>query len=137
MIHADPRSLVLRVDHVSFLVRDLHTALRFYVDALGCNQVERPDLGFPGAWLRAGDSIEIHLVTPLPDVDAGRPPKQPAGNANHVAFAIADHADALHRLRSLGVDVREGDVGIRQLFVQDPDGNVIELIERSTTKQRP
>jgi glyoxylase I family protein len=123
-------SLGRRVDHVSFLVRDVELALRFYVDVLGCRLVARPDLGFAGAWLGTGDSIEIHLVTPADGVDAGRPPGAPTGMANHVAFAIADHEATLAELRGLGLDVREGDVGIRQLFVQDPDGNVIELVER-------
>lgn len=30
-----------------------------------------------------------------------------------------------------GLGWRESDVGIRQLFVPDPDGNVIELVERA------
>jgi glyoxylase I family protein len=123
-------ALALRVDHVSFLVDDLTRALEFYVDTLGCEEIDRPDLGFAGAWLRVDGSVDVHLVTRRFGVDTGMPPALPTGFANHVAFAIASHCDALAALRARGLDVREGDVGIRQLFVQDPCGNVIELIER-------
>jgi glyoxylase I family protein len=117
------------VDHVSFLVRDLEGALAFYCGVLGAEPVPRPDLGFPGAWLRIGGS-EVHLITPDMGVDPGRPPGVPSGFANHVAFRIDDHDAVLARLRHLGLDAREGTVGIRQIFVQDPAGNVLELIER-------
>jgi glyoxylase I family protein len=123
--------LARRIDHVSFLVHDLATAVEFYVDVLGCEEIERPDLGFPGAWLRVDGAVDVHLVTPVVNVHAGTPPAVPTGLANHVAFAIDNHTDALVALRARGLDVREGDVGIRQMFVQDPSGNVIELIERT------
>ena len=117
------------VDHVSFLVHDLEGALAFYCDVLGCEPLPRPDLGFPGAWLRLGGS-EVHLITPDAGVDPGRAPALPSGFANHVAFRIDDHDAVLARLRGLGLDAREGTVGIRQIFVQDPAGNVVELIQR-------
>jgi glyoxylase I family protein len=117
------------VDHVSFLVRDLEGALAFYCDVLGCELLPRPDLGFPGAWLRLGGS-EVHLITPMDGVDPGTAPDTPSGFANHVAFRIDDHGAVLGRLRRLGLDACEGEVGIQQIFVQDPAGNVLELIER-------
>jgi glyoxylase I family protein len=122
-------ALALAVHHVSFLVDDLNAALGFYVGVLGCEEVARPDLGFPGAWLRLGGAVQVHLVTRWGDTDTGTPPGEPSGTANHVAFAVASHAEALRRLRSRGYDVREGDSGITQMFLQDPSGNVIELIE--------
>ncbi len=124
--------LASRVDHVSFVVTDLDAALPFYVDILGCERIERPDLGFPGAWLRIDDT-EVHLVTPVAGIDTGTPPPRPTGIANHVAFSVANLADARAELRAHGLDPKESDVGIAQLFVQDPSGNVIELIERATS----
>jgi glyoxylase I family protein len=114
---------------VSFLVRDLDGALSFYCDVLGCEPLPRPDLGFPGAWLQLGGA-QVHLITPMDDVDPGTAPETPSGFANHVAFRIDDHDAVLARLRGLGLDAREGTVGIKQIFVQDPAGNVLELIER-------
>ena len=40
------------IHHVSINVRDVDAAIRFYVDLLGMQQIERPDRGGPGAWLR-------------------------------------------------------------------------------------
>ena len=125
-----PTIVARAFDHVSFVVADVEAALDFYVGVIGCELVDRPDLGFPGAWLQVG-LVQIHLVTPIAGVDPGRPPTAPTGNANHAAFTIDNHGAALEALRSVGVDVREGTVGIRQLFVQDPDGNVIEPVERT------
>ena len=36
--------------HTSFPVRDLARARRFYGEVLELDEIERPDLGFPGAW---------------------------------------------------------------------------------------
>ena len=48
--------LARRLSHVSFAVRDLERAMRFYRDLLGLEPIPRPDFGFPGAWLAAGDA---------------------------------------------------------------------------------
>jgi glyoxylase I family protein len=122
-------TLARGLDHVSFVVDDLDGSRGFYRDVLGCDEIERPDLGFPGAWLRLG-AVEVHLVTPRDGVDTGTAPRRPTGFANHVAFAIDDLAAARSLLEAHGIRVQASDVGIPQLFVQDPSGNVIELIER-------
>jgi glyoxylase I family protein len=119
-----------RFDHVSLLANDLEVSLRFYVDVLGFEQTARPDLGFPGAWLRLG-SLNLHLVTPMPDADPGAPPGQPTGFANHLALAVSDYEKTFAALRRAGYDVRGSDVGIAQMFLQDPAGNVVELVERA------
>src|SRR5438105_4496935 len=36
--------------HSGVTVRDLERSRRFYGDLLGLKEVDRPDLGFPGAW---------------------------------------------------------------------------------------
>jgi glyoxylase I family protein len=122
--------LVSAFDHVSLLVDDLGAARQFYVDVLGCQEVPRPDLGFPGAWLAVGGTACIHLLALEGSQDAGSRPAEPTGFAYHVALSVDDLARARRRLTALGYDVREGQSGITQLFLQDPSGNVIELIER-------
>ena len=48
--------------HVALCVADVPEALKFYVDVIGCEQrSDRPDFGFPGAWLDAGTQ-QIHLM---------------------------------------------------------------------------
>jgi catechol 2,3-dioxygenase-like lactoylglutathione lyase family enzyme len=61
-------SEIMGIHHASLLVADTARALAFYRDLLGLAVIaERPDLGFPGAWLRVG-SQQIHLLElPSPD----------------------------------------------------------------------
>jgi glyoxylase I family protein len=110
------------VHHVSLMVRDLAAARRFYVEALGLEEIPRPPFPFPGAWLRSG-AQEIHLIE-----EPGFEP--PAGQ--HFAFR-ASGLDALReRLTARGVEVR-GPIDVpgagRQAFLKDPTGNLIELNE--------
>jgi catechol 2,3-dioxygenase-like lactoylglutathione lyase family enzyme len=116
-----------RVDHVSFAVRDLGRSLAFYRDVLGLEPIARPDLGVPGAWLRAGDA-QVHLIEVPADFDAGTPPPALNPLAGHAAFAIDDYAAALATLERHGLEVLALGASAGQMWVKDPDGHVIELI---------
>ena len=111
------------IHHVSINVKDLDTALRFYVELLNLELLERPDLGFPGAWIRAGEQ-EIHLL----GIDSGEPVKE-----QHFAFAVND-AQAIHRaLQANGyspTDIRDIPNICRQFFTHDPSGNMVEFNQR-------
>jgi len=112
--------------HASFPVRDLERARRFYGEVLGLEEIERPDLGFPGAWFRVGDA-QVHLLVTPPGVDVGAPPAALSPLAAHTAFAIDDYARVLAALEAQGFAVLGTSVEIGQMWVQDPDGHVIEL----------
>jgi catechol 2,3-dioxygenase-like lactoylglutathione lyase family enzyme len=118
--------LARRLSHVSFAVRDLARAMRFYRDLLGLEPIPRPDFGFPGAWLAAGD-VQIHLIEVPAGTEVGTPSPVLTPIANHTAFVVADHADTVARLRGLGLEIVDGGA-MGQSWVQDPDGNVIEFI---------
>lgn len=114
------------MSHVSFPVRDLERALAFYRDVLGFRPIPRPDLGVPGAWLQAGDA-QVHLIQRFPGVALGEPPPSLNPAAQHVAFAVDDYDAALAALRRHGIEALETSVALGQMWVQDPDGHVIEL----------
>lgn len=115
------------VHHISFAVTDLARSQAFYGDVLGLEPIERPDLGLPGAWYRAG-ATEIHLIQTPEGVDAGRPPDKLSPIANHQAFAIEDYRAAAEALRGHGLELVETGPERGQMWVADPDGYVIELI---------
>ena len=48
--------------------------------------------------------------------------------AQHIAFRIDDYPAAAERLHALGMEVLESGPSAGQMWVQDPDGHIIELI---------
>jgi len=120
--------IATRVHHISFAVRDLAAARGFYEDLLGLEAIPRPELGIPGAWYRSG-ACEVHLIETPAGAPAGAPPRGPLSPlANHQAFAIEDYAKVRDALRARGVEVLETSPERGQMWIRDPDGNVIELI---------
>lgn len=113
--------------HVSFSVRDLDRARAFYENVLGLEPIERPDFGFPGAWLQAAD-VQVHLIQVPADFPGEARSGRPNPMENHTAFAIDDYEKVVGELRSRGADVLETSAEVGQMWVRDPDGNVIELI---------
>jgi glyoxylase I family protein len=111
----------LGVHHVSINVADVDAALTFYVEHLGLvARTDRPDFGFGGAWLDAGEQ-QLHLIeAPVPD-DRGQ----------HLALRVADLDAAIAELRADGTTVSDASpVGSgRQAFLHDPSGNLVELHE--------
>ena len=113
--------------HASVIVADLERALAFYHGVLGLElNPNRPDLGYPGAWLRIGQQ-ELHLLQlPNPDPSHGRPAH--GGRDRHVALRV-DDLDALGQaLEQAGVAYGRSRSGRAALFCRDPDGNAVEFI---------
>jgi catechol 2,3-dioxygenase-like lactoylglutathione lyase family enzyme len=116
------------VNHVSFPVGDLERSLRFYRDTLGLVPIPRPDLGaLGGAWLSAGD-VQVHLIVTPEGADVGRTPAATNPLAAHTAFAIDDYGATKAALEAAGIAVAGLGAEAGQMWVQDPDGHVIELI---------
>jgi len=121
--------LVRAIDHCSLIVADTDKALEFYVGILGLVLDEsRPDLGYPGAWLRVADS-QIHLLElPNPDAIENRP--EHGGRDRHVALQVSDLELVIKRLESAGIAYSKSKSGRAALFCRDFDGNAIELLEK-------
>jgi glyoxylase I family protein len=113
------------LQHVAICVKDLDAALRFYVDVLGLEEIERPDFGFPGAWLTVGGHADqmVHLM------ESADPPPT---NFQHFALSCPDLEDAKSTLAAHGFSLSDPSPipgHGRQSFVNDPSGNVVELNE--------
>ena len=122
-------SEVIGLHHVSLVVEDSRRSLAFYQGVLGLAiDATRPQLGFPGVWLRLGDQ-QIHLLQlPNPDPQTGRPPH--GGRDRHTAVAVNDLDGFIARLDGAGIPYTLSKSGRRALFCRDPDGNAWELIEQ-------
>lgn len=116
--------MILDLDHVNIVTPKLEATRDFFVRVLGLAEGPRPDLGFDGHWLYAGDKAVIHLQSQ--DRLDGR--RGPSGPLDHAAFQVADLAAAKARLEAAGVPYREIISPPRgQLFLSDPNGVRIEL----------
>jgi catechol 2,3-dioxygenase-like lactoylglutathione lyase family enzyme len=116
---------VTGVSELVLEVADLDVAERFYSGVLGLPVVDRwPDRG--AIWVMAGDRTRIGLWLPQVGLHGSR-----GGDHVHFAMHIAeeDYDAAVEHLRSHGLDVRETvfDGAGRAAYVDDPDGNLVEI----------
>lgn len=117
-----------KVHHASLIVADTAKALVFYCDILGMPLTDRPDLGFPGAWLQLGEQ-QIHLLELAnPDPTTGRP--EHGGRDRHVALSVAALDPVKEALDKNGVAYTLSKSGRKALFCRDPDGNALEILQR-------
>ncbi|MCH8065225.1 MAG: VOC family protein [Chloroflexi bacterium] len=116
-------------------VRDMEKALHFYRDALGLTVMSPPD--FRGAvFLQVGESKEVPqqiVLVPLPKDAPGAPAERSQRALHHIGLELAaqDFEQERERLQSLGFEVRLGEhpfLPLRGLYIDDPDGNEVELI---------
>lgn len=109
------------LDHASVRITDLDRSREFYEGLLGFRQATRPDLGFPGAWYDLGQG-QLHLIQTgkmFEEIDPTDP---------HIAVAVDSFVEVKRRLQERGIPFLE--FGSAQLWIRDPDGNVIEVCER-------
>jgi catechol 2,3-dioxygenase-like lactoylglutathione lyase family enzyme len=117
-----------QLNHVTVRTSDLEATRNFYESALGLKAGFRPPFRFPGYWLYCGESPLVHLVLHTDAIGGGR--SADTGSFDHVAFTAHDFQGMRDRFTKLGVVFREQqvpDAPNRQLFVEDPNGVMIEL----------
>ena len=136
--------MTIALSHVSIRTADLDACRRFYVDVIGLAEGPRPPFPFPGLWLYAGSTADwsgavVHVIGVDPDNPQGLYDYLGArdgvlhrggGAVDHVAFQISGLAAMRRRLAEHGLSATERSVprlGLHQLFLEDPDGIVIEL----------
>jgi catechol 2,3-dioxygenase-like lactoylglutathione lyase family enzyme len=110
--------------HTAINVTDLDRAAAFYEGLLGLHRVDRP-LTFPGLWYQVG-AVQIHLIQ-APHVTNRLQDGDRWGRNPHLALGVTN-LDALRAtLTAAGIPVQASASGRAAIFVQDPDGNLIEL----------
>ena len=112
------------MNHFTVLTDDVPRTVDFYARFLGLAKGPRPDLGFPGAWLYAGDAAVLHVV-------GGRSRDQlRSGVIDHMAFTAHGLADTLATLVAHNVEHtcrQQVGSGVWQVFFFDPNGARVEL----------
>lgn len=118
---------------VRYIVDDVDAAIDFYCSQLGFDEIMHPAPSF--AMLARG---ELRFVLSAPGGGPGGGQAMSDGQSptpggwNRIQLEIASLDEAVDRLRAAGAHFRneivEG-VGGRQILVEDPSGNPIELFE--------
>ncbi|MCL2448392.1 MAG: VOC family protein [Polyangiaceae bacterium] len=118
---------------VRYIVRDVDAAIAFYCGHLGFREVMHPAPAF--AMLSRGD-LRLVLSAPNPAGGGGQPMpdgrQQEPGGWNRFAIEVDDLDETVARLRAAGATFRNDivtGVGGRQILIDDPSGNPVELFQ--------
>jgi len=118
---------------VRYIVDDVDAAIAFYCEQLGFHEDMHPAPAF--AMLSRGD---LRLVLTKPGGGPGGGQAMPDGTLpqpggwNRFAIEVSDLAATVETLRKAGAHFRNDmitGVGGKQILVDDPSGNAIELFE--------
>jgi glyoxylase I family protein len=127
-------SVVKGFHGVRYQVSDVQRAVLFYTGHLGFELKHQQLPAFANVALDG-----LHLLLSGPGASGSRPlpngTKQQPGGWNRVVLRVEDLTRCIDQLRSKGVRFRndmEVGPGGRQIQLEDPDGNPIELFEQAT-----
>jgi catechol 2,3-dioxygenase-like lactoylglutathione lyase family enzyme len=140
--------MIRQLDHYNIRTFRIDETVRFYVDVLGLRDGAFPGTPAMGAWLYdKSDRPVVHLIAidpadPEPAVQRIRDrlaglgdPVEPSswkggGAIDHVAFECDDYDTQACLLRERGIAFTESNIpsiGLRQIFLNDPNGVTLEL----------
>ena len=134
----------IKLNHLSIRTLDLEATVGFFSRVIGLSEGPRPPFPFPGKWLYAGDASDygnavVHLIA----IDKNDPSGlkgylgdrdldslKGSGAVDHIAFFVTGLEEKINLLNRLKIPFRERSVPLiklHQLFIDDPNGVVIEL----------
>ena len=144
--------MITGMHHTGFVVEDLDKSVEFYSEVVGLELIRRGEseggpigqiVGYEHSHLklaslgidREGGHI-LELIEYVKPVSAERPTQERAVlGASHLAFNVTDMEGTFQRLLDNGATKLNAPVevgpGRSACYLQDPDGNWIELIEAS------
>ena len=112
------------MDHFTIVTDRIAETIAFY-QMLGLAEGARPDFGFEGAWLYAGERPVLHIVK------VSRMPEPRRGVLDHMAFSGEGLLGLSEQLESRGLPYRiirtPRPFSRWQMFLEDPNGVEVEL----------
>jgi len=114
--------------HVSIPVTDAERSREFYRSILALEEIERPGFDFPGVWFRLG-SRQLHLIQHS-EAKTLRGTNEIDSRDGHFALRVGSYRETREHLIKLRIPFLDRPVNPTpwpQIYITDPDGNVIEL----------
>lgn len=131
---------ILDMDHIAIAVENLDAAVQWYSTALGFSQMKRgvtsgDHSAMLYAVMNAGRATVVLVQGTSPESQVSRFLAHFGPGVSHIAFAVADLDEAIHRVMEAGGQIDSPVIagkGIRQIFLtRDPATGVrVELVER-------
>ena len=120
---------------LGILVSDIKSSLDFYQNILGLKLMDERPLWFGTMYRLRFGSSDFKLIAPHT-----LPPRGPIGlegqlGFRYVTFVVKNLSKLCTELQSKGIEFvvpeKELRPGVRIAMVKDPDGNIVEFVERS------
>ncbi len=109
------------INHITYNVKDKDAALKWYEDVLGLKQIPKMVNSDHLYWLQLPSGAMVHIIE-----NEGAP----SAPSHHTAFEVDDIEASLDYFVGKGVDttdIQTRNDGQRAFYINDPDGNRIEL----------
>jgi len=120
----------MQLAHTMIRVKDLDATIAFYRDFIGLSELRRKNIGDEAVlvWLgTADDDYQIELT-----FNHGKDDYEIGDQFGHLAFFTADLDSVIRDVERRGWWYRKSrpELGSRYIFVKDPNGYDVEILER-------
>jgi len=124
---------IVGLTHVAIKVADLNRTLDFYVNKLGFAEMLRLHKDDGDVWLVYLRITDDQFLEVFPGAEGDRAPGWNANGMNHLCLAIDDVNALVAELEAAGIPLllplKRALDGNWQAWIEDPDGNRIELMQ--------
>lgn len=118
------------INHVAIYVMDLKKSGDFYINIIGLDSLPEPFHDGRHIWLKIGPGVAMHIIQ-------GAPEKKEYYKNQHTCFSVQSVEDFCVLLKNNLMDWEDRDGnklsittrvdGVKQIWLQDPDGYWVEI----------
>ena len=122
---SDDKIRLKTINHITYNVKDKDAALKWYQEILGLKQIPKMVNSDHLYWLQLPSGAMVHII---------ENPDAPSAPSHHTAFEVDEIEAARDAVMAAGVEVTEIQTrndGQQACYLNDPDGNRIELCTKS------